>query len=258
MARAFAAAGWSVEHARLYTDPTTGKLREIDLLVSRHCDNADVARADFRFVIECKRSREKPWVVFATRADIDSFFVPSTFAVGSLSENSLLTLIRDSLPHSDFLKPAESIGHGVTRAFIENREADPGAPYSALRGAVSASTALAEEFEEMRIRLGSYEGFNWPCITVPLVVVDAPLLRYAVDDAGLEKLDVVESAHVLTHHENSQDRLAVQIVTYEGLVAFLARTSWSVDALLKVVLERAALAISMQNKHVPVRPGPTA
>src|SRR4051812_46473888 len=63
VARAFRASRFRVIQSEYYSDPETKASREIDVIASVDARNEDFL---FRltFVVECKMSRDKPWVLF--------------------------------------------------------------------------------------------------------------------------------------------------------------------------------------------------
>lgn len=64
-ARTLRRQGWHLHHSRRYKDPILGKEREIDLLAFYDDRGADPApRIHGHFVIECKWTPKKPWVLF--------------------------------------------------------------------------------------------------------------------------------------------------------------------------------------------------
>lgn len=241
-ARAFEKLGWRVELGRLYTDSSTGKQRDIDVVASKSAEKDREALVTVEFVVECKQSRDKPWVGFASPVSTDRFFMFDSVVTGELSARTLDALIASSDSSGEFFKPSGLVWHGISRAFGDSKDGDPTAPYAAVRGAVSASAALAAEAEE-RIEKLIDAKFAWPTITVPLVVVDGPMVQYTLDGDGNDSLALVRDAWVQTHHHNSSYLLAVRVVAFEALEEYLSDITPRVARLAEALTHQAKFAI---------------
>src|SRR5687767_1963194 len=65
VAEEFRKAGFEVTQSEFYLDPDTNQPREVDVLATNYVEITPTERVvRIRFVIECKRSRDKPWVMF--------------------------------------------------------------------------------------------------------------------------------------------------------------------------------------------------
>lgn len=238
-ARAFERAGWRAELGRLYTDHDSRKQRDIDVVASITVAHDRDSRATVEFVVECKQSREKPWVGFASEVSEHRFYMFDSVVVGELSARSLDSLIvQDQEAIGGFLKPAGIVWHGVSAAFVNPGDNSPTAPFAAIRGAVSAAAALAYEAEEQLDRLVG-ELFSWPTITIPLVVVDGPLAQYSISASGEESVELVSDGWVQTHHHNSAFSLAVHVVWHEHLEQYLLGVTPQVQQLAALVAQEA-------------------
>src|SRR5688572_3796347 len=61
VARVFRSTGIAADHHRVYEDPVTSKTREIDVV--GYLDHRELS---VHLVLECKHSRDKPWVLFCS------------------------------------------------------------------------------------------------------------------------------------------------------------------------------------------------
>lgn len=65
--RALRDSGWKVEHGRLYEDPQTGKVRELDIYAHVSAGSPELSAAvTVSLAIQCKSARQHPWVVFSS------------------------------------------------------------------------------------------------------------------------------------------------------------------------------------------------
>jgi hypothetical protein len=228
--------GWLTFHGFPYVDPIERKVRDCDVYASLHKRVHGSGTASLDLAIECKRSADKPWVVFAEPAKAHDWMVPSMLAPGRVSEVALGLCV--SAPASlDFLRPKEWVGYSVTKAHSGVKDGDPSGTYSALRAATSAAEALQLKCEEDFL-----EHPEWPPtveITLPVVVVGAPLYLYTIDESNQEHLEPITSARIVAPQRQFESRCLLTIVTEDGFEEWLAGvTNWA-DGILDTVAPRA-------------------
>ena len=214
--------GYRVAHSQWYTDPETSKTRESDVVASLFPKQGvsplgeDLGLA-ITFVVECKTSPDKPWVVFSSpQSSIPPLQLRSA-AVDGLSRALLYAASIHKIDIPQALQAWRVLGQSLTRAHAKNDPADPTTPYAGLRAVVTASMALAREAAESTFSLGA----EMPRMTlfVPLLVVDAPLFMYQIED-GSERLTSVDSAAVAMPGRWRDDFVAVRVVRKEAFAAF--------------------------------------
>lgn len=142
--------GWSVSHASLYTDPQTGKERQIDVVASLASSEVWIPEEEegyrliVSYVIETKSRRDKPWAVFTSPFTDDSIESRPLYTLTPPGPG--LDLLRVAQTSSDvpfrFLKPGK-VAHGVVQSYSTDR-ANPA--YSAVQSAANATVALARTF----------------------------------------------------------------------------------------------------------------
>jgi len=67
VAHAFQSAGFEVSSSEYYNDPDEGKPREIDVIASMSAFVCGIS-IQIAFMIECKSSKKKPWVLFCSQS----------------------------------------------------------------------------------------------------------------------------------------------------------------------------------------------
>jgi hypothetical protein len=245
-------AGWSVFHSRHYSDPETGKSREIDLYAPWGPyvgeKNEHAGMVSLHLVCECKVS-EKPWVVFTSQTgDGDEPYqmrvqrlrlAPGPFGSRALAHG--IVTCRDRL---SVLVPNSRIGHGLTKAFTDSRSGDPTGPFAAVAGALSASTAFsARHYSTVFQKRPGQEPLAWIGIYVPIVFLCGRLFEFYLDHNGNEVLEECERLHVLVHGHSSRDDLdgpvAVQVVSASALADFAKAALDETKALARAILPEA-------------------
>jgi hypothetical protein len=228
--------GWLTHHGFPFTDPVEGKIRDCDVYASRHRRVHGSGTASVDLAIECKRSTEKPWVVFAEPTKVSDWILPSMLAPGRVSDVALGLCVRPSAM-LDFLRPKEWVGYSVAKTHSAAKDGDPTGAYSALKAAMAAAEALQLRCEETFRKHPELP----PAvdITLPLVVVGAPLYLYTIDDGNHEHLEPITSARVVAPQRQFESRCLLTIVTEDGFAEWLASmTAWA-DSILDEVAPRA-------------------
>jgi hypothetical protein len=228
--------GWLTFHEFPYNDPLEGKLRNCDVHASRFKRVHGSGTVSVDLAIECKRSADKPWVVFAEPRKTYDWYIPPMLAPGRVSEVALSLLLGDPDP-LEFLRPQDWVGYSVVKAHTSPKDGDPGGAYSALRSAVSAAEAFAlrceQEFEEHR---------DWPpsvAITFPVVVVGAPLYLYTLDDQNKEHLERIPFAKVVAPQRRFESRCLLTVVAEDSFSDWLVQFAKWADSALEALAPKA-------------------
>lgn len=228
--------GFEVSQSDYYFDPDENQPREIDLVLSAQ-KFVGKFNLDYKLFVECKSTREKPWLLFATENDlieregeeksIKSLGTYGAFLSNQLGRNLLLQSFyngnRDHLfPRLD-TRPA--LGYGVTQAFSEGNET----PFKALMSATKAALWYAKKF-------GGVGMLSTPFVfATPVVVIDAPLFNVFFSEKTSEiELEEVSSGWLYWKHVvDGRSRIGVYIVQKAELKSFLsecyASATWWVN-----------------------------
>lgn len=184
VASAFLELGFSVSLANYYTDPNTNAQRQVDLIASIR-DYSGLLYTEI--IIECKKSREKPWVIFSLDnypddAQADLF----EFALTSESARANLISVYDEfvkLRGGRYFGPR---GIGVRQAFGKADIA-----FEALSGVMSASIARRKALHDK----------SQPMIFIfPIVIFDNQLFQCKFFELEIN-LQEISSAEVFFSNE---------------------------------------------------------
>jgi hypothetical protein len=209
--------GLLVSHAHWYSDPESKKPREIDLVaLTAATSEAPKAMVGLAFVIECKVSSGKPWVVFSSEPS--GMIRANPGVVDLLSRDVLTTALARRVIPPAFLQLQSRVGHGIARAYGEARSGDSIGPWSAVRGAVSAALGIGGANEEQTLQLG--EHFYSFDVVVPVVVVEGSLYEYYLS-GGRERIRKVRAIQLLAATHDAKSPALVQVVTFSGFRAWL-------------------------------------
>jgi hypothetical protein len=169
--------GWDVEYSSFYIDKDENKGREIDLITDftlSHEENVEeYLEVNFNFVIEVKKEKTKPWVVFMTEANHieKAIGLPKTI----VSRNILRNHLNRSF-HKGNQTVHDKIGRNAIEGFNSSSKRDK--IFSSLCNTTKAvSHATQSSFikkDESTDKLIAY--FE------PVIVVDGELISACFDD----------------------------------------------------------------------------
>ncbi|KQQ73645.1 hypothetical protein ASF70_07485 [Rhizobium sp. Leaf321] len=219
-------------------DPSSGRdiKRELDVVASK---TVWTPGHDFflrvSHVVECKWSRDKPWVVFTSPS---TRMAPTACAAQSIAsifcESIIWTIAGDPILHAlDLFATPEEGGFGGRQA-LANGQQDHF--YSALKSVVENTYSHVAEMDRAPRADGGVP--RAAEIAFPVVVVDGRLFKASFDPSeNSMKLD--EADHVRCHWKGSTSAVAfstVDIVTLNGLEAFVDKRARETRKLLGLMM----------------------
>jgi hypothetical protein len=231
-ARAFQSRGWFLHQSRRYKDPVLEKEREIDLLAFND-DPAPSSKIHGHFVIECKWSPQKPWVLFAAT-------VQSLTSMGHFRSTPMTTtataavknlVLKDISGFPLFSCIAEH--YAIVQAF--SRELAIDAAYSAVHAAVSAADFFAADMSKSSKHSIFY---------LPTVVLDGELFQCSLGEGGEASVRPVDIGCLI--HRTADHNKLVHIVRESALSKFIDRAEETFRC----------LRIAAKNGTVEVKPKP--
>lgn len=176
VAQQFKKAGFYVSQSVFYVDEESGKSREIDV-IAYITQKVDGVFFNFTFVIECKVSKDKPWIIFTSENEVQ----PQDFVFERYMTKNWRLLFK-TLNDSNDKRPIEAlnmfivndkeIGYSITQAFTKGEDIT----YSALHGVTKASVHFLKKTNETRRRMCN--------IYFPIIAVDGPLFLASIGKNG--------------------------------------------------------------------------
>jgi hypothetical protein len=237
--------GFSVYQSDYYLDPDLKEQREIDVV---GLDELRIDGGRFRLTvaIECKTSRDKPWLVLSSaQSDRDG---PKHVEDRSASRAGM-EFLRRVCDRSDiqelaiFRQPARN-GYSVVRAFGEG----PDIPYAAMMSASKAARAIAEEASHVRADYVVAE------IILPVVVLDGRLFEAYLTRDG--ETIMSETSRALVYWRNpvaGNIHSVVSVMTFTALDSFVDDVRVGFDTLVSSCRNElnAAVAVVHASKAKP-------
>lgn len=207
-AREFQAKGVSASPSWYYADVETGQQRETDVYARvRRGKYGEAGCVDVSLTIECKSPRDKPWVLFTggatgmarTARRVQRFASPDRAWLREVASI-------DDLP-LPLLDGYEPHGYALARAFGGNEDASFGAMMSAAKAAAG--------IRQWHLRAGGGRAVSelMRSVVLPVLVVDAPLLRCELDEDGNERLSQIDRGTVLWKYQLTPKHTPTTIIT---------------------------------------------
>lgn len=250
VARQFQVAGAHVIQSEYYTDTQTGESREVDV-VAWWQDNFDSITIRLNLTIECKSSKDKPWVLFGSHdGRLAGPARVSQRAASELAGLALRILGRQrEIQDLPIFQLPEVPAYSLTQAMTTGKDIC----YGAISSVAAAVAAQAREPDHHIGMLGNHNFIN---ILIPVVVTDAKLFIATLAEDSSVDIKHIDSGLLLWRNPIvGKQHTIIHIQTNESLPAFIAMAKASAlvflglcrgpfrDELTKVVLERENLKL---------------
>ena len=202
--------GFDVIQAEYYRDPEVDAPREIDVVASVQTVGPGVL-ARVEFVIECKTSRDKPWVLFSSSA----FRVarPASVAQRTASGTGPKALFdlanRTEVQDLSIFSLGENIGYHVAQAFGQNTDK----AYVGLMSAANAAKAAARRADQRSSTDRRLVFFEFP-----VVVIDGILLHCVLEDDNDIRFRMISDGTVAWRNPVAEFPITlIRVLTVDGL-----------------------------------------
>ncbi|MFC9473070.1 hypothetical protein ACFTS5_12885 [Nocardia sp. NPDC056952] len=256
-ARALAANDIDTTLGWYYADIETGQQRETDIYAyaRRSYPDDEYAVVQISLAIECKSSKDKPWILFtdgptrmsSTARRNQRFVSPDRKWIRTLQvESAELPLLDGYSPH----------GYALVRAFAgDNQDAAFGAMLS------TAKAAAGIQRWHQQARRGE-DTIN--SIVLPVLLVDAPLLQCELDSDGNERLTPIERGTIEWRYQltpTDPPHTIITIATPDALPSLAEDLNATADEVLRLTtpwyLDKQAKAAEIRSKaKLLLRPPP--
>jgi len=175
VARLFRARRFRIVQSEYYKDAETGAQRETDVTARLECQ-CDGIFVRIEFVIECKSTPDKPWVLFTGGRGLADPARVAQRAASKLGSKALMQLCqRKDIQDLALFQMHERSAYGITQAFTTGSDIT-------FASATSVSKATAAEIAEADAYSLAVEPIC--LIVIPLIVINAELAEAYLDDNG--------------------------------------------------------------------------
>lgn len=223
VASIFNSQGFRVRQSTFYHDPETDLPREIDVVATKGLFIGE-DYAHIIFVIECKVSKKKPWIIFTRENKINDWEYTGWYCSTEKGSDYIIYASIDgkfeNLPLT--FHQRERVGYGLTQAFVSGEDLVYKAMQSAGRCAVSY------------VKKGNSFYTGTVDIIIPVIVIDGCLFESYIDDNNeLITKSIQEGVVLWDIIIADRKSLAIHIITRDYVEAFAKKASATADILIK-------------------------
>jgi hypothetical protein len=196
VAREFLVNKFAVDQSALYADPETGEAREIDVVAIKwSADPRPTHSWKLRvsWHIECKSSKDKPWVVTILEDEKDQYRLSVLTAIYSqscilfLAKGIARRWVEEAFRDNPLLSPRR-VGTGLRRANLGKPHDNDDQAYKAVMSATKSAAAAARLFDNIEEQREKAErpitDNGSSSIAFPTIVVDSPIFEYSLNAQG--------------------------------------------------------------------------
>jgi hypothetical protein len=241
VARTFREADFRTLQSSYYTDPESDVQREIDVIAYRQNQIGKIL-VRVSFAIECKLSRDKPWVLF-TSEDV-RLAGPARVvqrASSGLGHKFLSSIARDEdIQTLNMLSLPRRPGYGVTQAFTSGQDT----PYTACMGVAKCAVAEVLAADKASRTQGPLLK-----IVFPVVVMDGKLFEcYLTEDGAITVLEIERGILVWRNPIVRVPHTIIDIVTVTGLPSLVRDAN---EAAVRLLACKEAVNELYESEAVP-------
>ena len=215
VARSFRNAGFRTIQSEYFHDPETETEREVDVVASIDRDVDDLL-VRIEFVVECKQSTAKPWLLFTSPRE--PLAPPARVAqrLGSTVARCVLEQLcqDESAQRSDLFTLSGPPAYGATQALTSGKDS----VFGAMASVSSAAISIATEYDDRK-----NDSFSIAKFVFPLIVVDTKLFGVQLSDDAEEVLisDISEGTVIWRSQRARVPHTIIPVVSAEALNAHI-------------------------------------
>lgn len=219
LALSFQNKGYRVFQSDYYLDPESGDQREIDILAYKDNDCGDII-VRISFVVECKTSRDKPWVLFTSKAArLGSRAKIVQRSASEIGKELLYELAdRDDVKEMKLFKIGNRPAYGARQALANG----PDAAYAAMNSVSKAASARATKTTKRICQ-----------IVFPLICIDGRLFEYFIAEDATKQVAEIKNGVILWRNPVlGLPHTIISVVTLAGLEDWLNNIDADIEAIL--------------------------
>lgn len=245
VAKKFQENKFNVFSSVLFEDPNTKVGREIDVVATRGILYEPHIILDITFLIECKYSSDKPWILF--KSSEQSYYNKKyDFMFRNSSEHAKIILLElenfsNDLKDNFLFSFSDGLHYGAKRAMEEKYNMT----YEAIMKVCNAVNARANHINK----------YNTSLITnleilFPIIIVQGKLYESYLDDNAEVVLEEIDYGKLyISNPELGSDRFYIDVVSFEFLDNYIHLISPAIDEILDYSKKLDHSRAYIQNKN---------
>lgn len=251
--------GFRVVQSEYFNDPETGDSRELDVLAYKQKRISGVL-IRVSLLIECKRSSDKPWVLFTSNKSLANPAKVVQRAANGLGRNFLIKACQnENVQNLPIFYIPERPAYGVTQAFTTGKDICYSSVMSVSKAAFSSVYEIDSRKEEEKKGNKLFRRVENICsIVFPVVVVDGALYEAYLDEEANVSVEEAESGTLLWRNSLvGMPHTIVNVVTESALARFLDDAISSIDRIFDLTekelsedLKESVARCNSQRDHI--------
>ncbi|MGK3981490.1 hypothetical protein WME99_00525 [Sorangium sp. So ce136] len=242
VARAFQRKNFLIIRSEYYLDPDTHTARETDVVASVQEEVGDVF-IRLSFVLECKTSLDKPWLLFSDEMGLADPARVAQRAASTTGASFLYSLATDhrvsELPLFQIDSPAS---YGFTQAFTSGQDR----AYEAALSAAKAVAALTHHADLQEERTGE----PYALVAFPVIVLRGGLFTARLCDGERLEVKAINEGTLLWRNPVVKNpHTIIKIVTEQHLDAYVEQICASAEPFFERVTKLIAKTGSRPRKR---------
>lgn len=236
-----------VIQSEYYKDPESGDFRELDVVGFMQREVGDVVLR-ISFMIECKCSVDKPWLLFTSRnTRLSNRARIAQRAANTIGQGFLWEIVDQiEIQNSPLFSIPERPAYGVTQAFTSGKDIC----YSAVTGVSKAAQAEIRELDKKKTDLVDFLAADICSIIFPVVVVDARLFEVFLAGESEPNVGEIENGVLLWRNQFvGNPHTIVNIVKVEAFKEFAHMAAQSIKAIFDLPSDVLSAAITEAVKN---------
>lgn len=242
VAETFKNAGFDISQSDYYPDPETNILREIDVIARKGVLVGDDIFTDISYMIECKSTNKKPWIIFTSEntRPYDPVIEPNYYMGTNIAEDLLVALAIDEKLNK--LTPCyheqKRHGYGLVQSFSSRTDM----AYKAVMGAAKSAISIIQKNNKPK--------FGRRCtIIFPLVVIEGRLFESFMGHSSKLEINEIPFGHLMWKGSISKHpTIAISIITKTYLPEFAGKASISGKWLIQFCKENLVRILSEMDR----------
>lgn len=221
VAESFRRAGFDVSQSDYYHDPESNTLREIDIIAKKSILVGEDIFTDVSYVIECKSTNEKPWILFTSEnmRPYDPIIEPNYYMGTNIAEDILLNLGIDEKLNK--LTPCyheqKRHGYGLIQSFSNG----PDMAFKAIMSVANSAISIIQKNNKPK--------FGKQCkLIFPLIVIKGRLFESYIQNSSDTAINEITFGHLMWKGSVfERSTIPITVITDNYIPKFVTKASLS-------------------------------
>jgi hypothetical protein len=222
VATSFRKNGFDVIQSHFYADPEDENFREIDIVATKP-EITGITKISF--VLECKSSKKKPWVLFTSEHVLTGWNILFSYCINNDSaRKALIDKGIDTIIKLPWMEKEGRVAYGLTQAFTRGEDVTFKASTGVLKAAISRKRELIKK---------SYSPFVF---VFPCIIIEGNAFECFVESSGNLSIEKFSKGFYFFPLDIAGEfGTCIQILTTERLNEFMKEAKIVSESLISLL-----------------------